>query len=95
MFLIVVIPIIGYTVFKSRYNTPVIKGISFTNISSIRIESESDVINRKDDLYLDLNNNQDAVNNIVIWIKSSSIMGNAKDEMVSDGCSPTYLANAV
>lgn len=89
--LISVISIKVYGMLKNKYETSIIKGISSTSISSIRIEPESAGAIRKDSIYFDFNNNQDRFENIVDWIKSGSIVGNANNEMLSMGGSPTFL----
>lgn len=87
------IGLVSITAYKSnqdRYNT-IIKDIKAENISSIGIEPAGGIIIGKNEPYLDLSNSKDTVNSVINWIKSGSIVGDAKDEIISNAGSPTRL----
>lgn len=69
---------------------------AFENIKSVKIEPPTSGPIRPgeyEDMYFDLSKREDIdmVNNILGWLKSGRIIGNAKDEAVSNGSTPTYL----
>jgi hypothetical protein len=72
---------------KIKFTVPAIN-----DISSIKMHPAQGAL-KIDDLFFDLNTkkHRDMVNSILIWLKSGKIMGNAKDEFISDAYSPTSL----
>lgn len=70
------------------------KSLTLKSVKSVKIvRPYSGIISNYKDLYFDLNKKEDKdmVNNILSWLKSGRIMGNASNEAVWNGGAPAYL----
>lgn len=88
--LIVVITLICFVSYRKqrKFTVPAIN-----SISSIKIDVGRVGAGKKDELKFNLNNKKhlDMASNILLWLKNGRMMGNAKDEFILDGASPTIL----